>query len=322
MVASMMDSCDPFAEAIGSFLYSKFFSYHIYYISFSFGNINNKKPIGNAISGAGRRSITRARISGWRCAGMSHDFSVDKFSDDETCDRAIEQLERVVALGEQAKRALEAIRTQGYYEGRAPLAGNEIAQWYDGVHGTMGHTVRFAVLKKRQPFSRADLPPLDNLQLVFKDANMDAQYSGHPCILIDLYCHGQVARQIDSAGTLQFFEEEQHLGTIHINKNHLSFIENSNNKTVHVFPNLSKAPAEKAKESAKVFSERLARLMMREGVDLSDAQSASGGKFVQMTARTLDLQNTSPQWFIEDGVVQRMYEEIYRYVSVLEVMEA
>jgi hypothetical protein len=252
---------------------------------------------------------------------MPHGFSVDMHSDDEACDRAVEQLERMVALGEQAKVALDAIRTQGYFEGRAPVAGPESAQWYDGGRGQMGHSVRFAMLQKRQPFSRADLPPLGNLQLVFKEAE-HTKYSGHPCIQIPLYCRGQVARQVDPAGTLQFFEEEQHLGTIRINKNHLSFIENSNNKTVHVFPNLSKAPAEKAKESAKLFSERLARLMVREGVDLSDAQSASGGKFVQMTARTLDLQNTSPQWFIEDGVVQRMYEEIYRYASVLEVMEA
>lgn|SRR5512135_390027 len=251
---------------------------------------------------------------------MPHDFSVDKFSDDEACDRAIEQLERMVALGDQARAALDEIRSKGFYEGKAPVAGPESPQWYDQGRGQIGHSVRFAVLQKRQPFSRADLPPLSNLQLIFKEAE-NTKYSGHPCIEIPLYCKGQVARQVDLAGTLAFYEQEQMLGTIRINKNHLSFIENSNRKTVHVYQDLSKAPADKAKESATIFAERLARMMISEGLDIS-AESAEKAGFVLMAARTLSLQQAAPQWFIEDGVVQRMYEEIHQYARVLEVMEA
>ena len=252
-----------------------------------------------------------------------HEFSVDKHSDDDVCDTAIEQLQRMVELGKHAQLALDSIKNTGHFTGPVPIAGPASNTYWDGSH-SLGHQVRFAILQKRQPYSRADLPPLDNLQLDYKDS-VDGTYGGHDCIEVPLYAHGLVARQIDSTGTLKFVEEEGHLGKIRINKHHLSFVENSNNNTAQIYKSRPGSPGEplkKYQESATLFAKRLARLMVDAGADKENIVAGHGNIYMPMAAKTLDLQNALPQWFIEDGVVERMFDEIHRYICCLRVMEA
>ncbi len=249
-----------------------------------------------------------------------HDFSVDKHSDDAVCDTTIEQLQRMVELGKHAKLALDSIAKDGHFSGPAPIAGPPTYNYWDGRQ-CPGHQVRFAILQKRQPYSRADLPSLDNLKLDFQESK-EGSYGGHECIEVPLYAYGMVARQVDNVGTLEFFEESGHLGKIRINKHHLSFVENSNNNTAQVYKSRSTYAPDKYQESAMIFAKRLARLMVDAGHNKENIAAARGEMYVPMAAKTLDLQNALPQWFIDDGVVERMFDEIHRYIAVLRVMEA
>jgi hypothetical protein len=249
---------------------------------------------------------------------MRHGFSVDKHSDDESCDKAIEQLERVVQLGRQAQAALDAIRETGFYKGKAPVTGQPRRVYTEGHHGD-GHEVRFAAFQQRVNISRADLPPLDELQLDYEPAKNNGSYGGHPCVEVPLYCKGAVAKQIDDFGKLIFKEDRQHLGKIRINKHHLSFVENSSGETVQVFQSSTSTKPDKYNASALVFAKRLARMIVNIGYP--DDVFAPGNE-VHMAAKTEDLQNAAPQWFVDDGVVARMYDEIHRYIRVMQVMES
>jgi hypothetical protein len=246
-----------------------------------------------------------------------HQFSVDQHSKDDICDTSIQRLEKVVELGRQAQAALDSIRQIGYFEGPAPLTiTTETTDLYFNGKRIEGHSVRFAVLQKRLQFSRADLPPLNNLKLEFKKSEQ-ASYGGHDCVEVPLWCEGTVARQVDHIGKLVFVEGSEHLGDIRINKHHLSFINNHTKETVQVF---SKIGTAKSKDAARVFATRLADLI----VDIGDLENGDPEmhEYAQMAARTLDLQEAAPAWFIEDGVVERMWREIHEYIAVLRVMEA
>ncbi len=234
-------------------------------------------------------------------------FSVDSSSKDEDSNKAVTELMRLAALGRQAQEVLDTIRTTGYYAGDVPLAGDQ--QTWD--HKT---TVRRALFQKREPFSRADLPELGNLQLVYGDLKESA-YGGHACQEVQVWAEGTVARQVTREGAVEFVQDKTNIGAIRINKNHLSFIERfGSKKTVTIF----KSPAlPKWKESALVFAGNLGVAMVAQVQDPNTSQP----KF-ELIAKMRDLREHSPAWFVEDGVVERMFEEIHRYIRVLEVMES
>jgi hypothetical protein len=246
---------------------------------------------------------------------MRHRFSVDKHSDDETCDKVIEQLAKTVELGRQAQAALDSIRETGFFKGKAPVTGVSKRIYMEGHH-CEGHEVRFAAFQQRIVISRADLPPLNGLQLEFDAAKHNGNYGGHPCVEVPLWGSGVVARQIDDFGKLVFKEDRQHLGKIRINKHHLSFVENSTSETVQVYKSSSSSPDKP--RALLVFAKRLARLMVNTGYYDDEFKP---GYEVAMAAKTEDLQNAAPQWFVDDGVVERMFDEIHRYICVLRVMD-
>ena len=248
---------------------------------------------------------------------MRHGFSVDKHSDDESCDRAIEQLSNVVELGKQAQAALDSIREHGFFKGKAPVTGSPRRIYSEG-HTTDGHEIRFASFQQRVSVSRTDLPPLENLQLEYEPSK-EGTYGGHSCVEVPLYCKGMVAVQIDHFGLLKFKEDRQILGRIRINKHHLSFVENSTAETVQVHRSGSAISSEKYKASAMVFAKRLARMMINVGY-LHDIEMPLGDA-VPIAAKTEDLQNAAPQWFIDDKIVERMFDEIHRYICILRVMD-
>lgn len=246
-------------------------------------------------------------------------FSVDSNSDDAACAEAINRLETVVKLGQEAQRALDAIRDNGYFEGPAPVATEAAVHDFgftpepgSYAKGYAGHSIRLAVLQKRLQFSRADLPALDNLKLEYGPLKK-ASYGGHDCMEIPLFAYGQVARQVDAIGTLEFDEDKHQLGAIRINKHHLSFVEDDySRRTVQVYKTLvSSTP--KAEAAALVFATRMARLI----VDVARRDDC-----LYLAARTLDLQRAVPKWFIDDGVVERMFGEIHQYVTCVTVMES
>ena len=247
-----------------------------------------------------------------------HKFSVDQYSKDDVCDRSIEQLKKVVELGLQAQTALDSIKSIGYFDGVAPVVMSvDTTDLYHNGKGVEGHSVRFAILQKRLGFSRADLPPLDNLKLIFGKPE-EASYGGHDCIEVPLWCEGTVARQVDELGKLAFFEEKSCMGEIRINKHHLSYVNSVTRATVQVF---SKLTTDKAKYSAKMFAKRLAEHIVDIG-NYENSTKDSGRDLVPMAARTLDLQEAAPDWFVEDGVVERMWKEIHDMIAVMRVMEA
>lgn len=241
-------------------------------------------------------------------------FSVNASSQDEDCDIVVDQLKRMVSLGKKAQTALKAIETQGYFEGMVPLAMEKTDRHWENGHQVHGHTVKYSALQQRKPFSRADLPALDNLKLVFKVADFEASYGGHECVEIPLHCTGQVARQIDPVGTIEFDEDKQKLGLVRINKHHLSFVENPSKETFHIPRRFRAANAsEKDMASAMFFAKRLARMMVNTREHTL--------REIGMVAKPQDLQNAAPGWFVEDGVVERMFQEIHEYVTVLKVMD-
>jgi len=249
-------------------------------------------------------------------------FSVDSSSNDEACAEAINRLEQVVKLGQEAQRALDAIRDYGYYEGPAPVATEPCAVHDFGfdrgpgtfAKGYVGHSIRPAVLQKRSTFSRVDLPPLDNLKLEYGPMKK-GQYGGHDCSEVPLFAYGLVARQTDPIGKLEFDEDKHQLGVVRINKHHLSFVEDDySRRTVQVYKTFSSSPA-KADAAALTFATRLARVMV--GVSRNDDHEEYA-----MAAKTLDLQRAVPRWFIEDGVIERMFGEIHQYITCVTVMES
>jgi len=238
-------------------------------------------------------------------------FSVDSSSKDEECDKVITQLACLIELGKVAQSTLDTIRTTGYFEGIVPIASDKHTGYHRGsctdVHAHH-HTVRYAVLQKRQSISRADLPELGNLQLSFGKLR-DSSYGGHDCKEVELFCEGLVARQIDQIGTTEFTQERKKLGSIRINKSHLSFVEDSyQKKTSTVYKTFAASP--KSVESAQHFARCLGVFMMDTGPEPG------------LVAKTLDLQKESPTWFIEDGVVERMFGDIHQMIRVIEVMDA
>ena len=240
-------------------------------------------------------------------------FSVDSSSKDEECDKVITQLACLIELGKVAQSTLDVIRTTGYFEGIVPIASDK----HTGYHGgscTDVHTVRYAVLQKRQSISRADLPELGNLQLSFGKLR-DSSYGGHDCKEVELFCEGLVARQIDQIGTVEFSQEREKLGSIRINKSHLSFVEDSYQKKTSTIYKTFAASAKSA-DSAQHFARCLGAFMMDTGPEPGTMRSLC------LVAKTLDLQKESPTWFIEDGVVERMFGDIHQMIRVIEVMDA
>ena len=241
-------------------------------------------------------------------------FSVDSSSKDDDSNKAVTELMRLAALGRKAQEVLDTIRATGFYAGDVPLAGDQ--QTWDKKT-----TVRTALFQKRVPFSRADLPELGNLQLVYGDLK-ESSYGGHSCQEVTLWAEGTVARQTTRDGQVEFLQDKKMLGAIRINKNHLSFIEQwGTKKTVTIF----KSPAlPKWRESADVFARNLAQAMVgpehKKGV-FNGMQQETVEDYA-LTAKMKDLQENSPAWFVEDGVVERMFEEIHCYIRVLEVMES
>ncbi len=263
---------------------------------------------------------------------MSCRFSVDSSSDDKTCELVHQQLLQMIALGDMARCAMDSIRKHGYYEGPAPVVLRDDKVWHEGSF-YQGRTIRMAQFQKRQPIGKEDLPPLNNLQLEFGQPKEGTTFGNDE---VPLFVKGLVARQQDDNGYTIFVERRSTMGSVRINKNHLSFVDVVSRKAVHIYrhrsdPNsrmVRHVAPDKAMESALVFATRLAKSM----VDIEHGNSDNGVEPVRqammpskdplMNAKTKALQDAAPQWFIEAGVVDRMFQEIHRYITIAEVMDS
>lgn len=239
-------------------------------------------------------------------------FTVDESIDPKDAEAAMRDLRRMIRFGKMAERAMRSLREKGFYDGLAPLAPQP-GQAYVGQYsqGKRKADVRFARLPMRLGVSREDLGPMAELRLEF-DRIEDTKYAGNPCKELDVFLAGPMALQVASGlPRYEVREDRRKVGTVRINKGHLSWLENAsygNGAAWRVYKEM-KYPG--AKESLAAFSKGASKIL----VELED-------KGMSFAAKTLELQATAWEWFLADGHALRFFRDIHESVRVAEVMES
>ena len=245
-------------------------------------------------------------------------FTVDENSDPEVAAKALEALRRMVEFGKQAALALAAVERDGFYDGAVPVASEPTDDRYNNVYAVQGHyetkkktDVHFVHLPRRLPISRADLGDMARLRVEMGQVK-DTSYAGNPTREIPLFVAGPLARQT-ATGVAEYevVEDRRECGHIRINKNHLSWLAPAGYGTGDAHRVYKEMKYAGAKESMVAFSKGVSKILV-----------VKGSAEMLAAAKTLDLQNTAWEWFLQDGHAERMFRDIHEITRVIEVMEA
>jgi hypothetical protein len=243
-------------------------------------------------------------------------FTVDESIDAEMAEKALKNLRRMVRYGRMAERAMKSIAQKGYYDGLTPLADG-IEPFYGGrfSQGKKKSEIRFARLPMRQPISREDLGPMSDLRLELGKIE-NTSYSGNSCKEVQLYINGPMAIQQKSALPVYTIEEDcRKIGSVRINKGHLSWLENDRNG--------NSGGAWRIYKEMKYAGARDSLVAFAKGVSLMLCVRDKGddGTLVY-SAKTLELQETAWEWFLADGYAEKFFREIHELIRVAEVMDS
>jgi hypothetical protein len=245
-------------------------------------------------------------------------FTVDENSDPKVAETALEALRRMVEIGKQAEAALAAVERDGFYDGVAPLASEPTDDRYNNQYAVQGNyetkkktDVHFVHLPRRLPISRADLGDMARLRIEMGGVK-DTSYAGNPTKEVPLYVAGPLAVQTATgAAEYEVVEDRRECGHIRINKSHLSWLAPASYGTGDAHRVYKEMKYAGARESMKAFAVGVSRVLV-----------VKGDKEMLAAAKTLDLQNSAWEWFLEDGHAERMFRDIHEITRVIEVMEA
>jgi len=215
-------------------------------------------------------------------------FVIDENPDIKDATRAYRHLRRMVRLGKIAEKALSAIDIDGFYDGNTPIATSR-----DRIENVRFH--------KRLDISRDDLGDMSELQI--KLGRQDDNE-------ITLFMTGPMAFQVDTKPSYEIRPDERRIGVIRLNKNAIKWHDGRNGKIYRIYREMK---YDGAKESLEAFSRCVSSSLVKE-VDNDDEP-------YKRCAKTVDLQDRSWEWFLQDGHAERMFLDILRLVSVYQVME-
>ena len=239
-------------------------------------------------------------------------FTVDESIEPRDAEKALEELRRMAKYGRMADRALRSIREKGFYDGFAPLAGLPGSS-YSGQYaqGKKKSDVRFARLPARRAVSREDLGPMGELRLEL-DKVRDTKYAGNDCKEVSLWLRGPMAVQVaNGLPEYEIRESRRQLGSVRVNKGHLSWLENSaygSGAAWRVYKEMKYAGA---RESLAAFSRGVSCIL-----------TVLESKDLMFSAKTLELQATAWGLFLADGHAERLFRDIHGLIVAAIVMES
>lgn len=234
-------------------------------------------------------------------------FTVDESINPKDAEEAFKNLRRMIRYGRMAERALKSIKATGYYNGITPLAPSPSSVYSSNSAQHAGKRktdVKFSYLPKRLGISREDLGPMSELRLEFGSMNMHRE--------IELFLVGPMAEQVENGmPEYEVSPGRRRLGTIRINKGHLSWLENAQYGTGGAWRVYKEMKYSGAKESLAAFSKGASKIL----VERQNQEHA-------FAAKTLELQAEAHAWFLADGHAERMFLEIHEMTKIIEVMQS
>lgn len=225
--------------------------------------------------------------------------AIDEHSNQETVERGLAGLRKMVELGRLAEQALKEIQAKGSTFIKCPVAGERYGGFSRETEFPEGITWhRFPPLL---PVSRADIPGFGTFKVQLGEAKA-AEYSGHPCREVPVTVRLAGVKQVNW-NKHDPCTVECHPGKFRINKNHISFVD-QNGSAYRLYKSMKVSP--EAAKSAEGIARRLEFVVV--------------GEKKKPSQKTVDLKAQVNDWFIQDGFHVPLMEELWRLAQVVDVM--
>jgi hypothetical protein len=241
-------------------------------------------------------------------------FCVDNNSDPQAAEGALRDLKRMVKFGRRAEKILKALKEEGRFDGQIPMISKSDGGYSVGVH-------RFPAYES---ISRADIPGWENLSLEFGDQT-EGSYGGSKFLTMPIYLKGtalMMELDADCGYTGRVIQARwfgakiarARLGDCRLKSNGtVTFEANDRYLNTKVFKIRRSGNAEEAETFAKLVAKCLINL------------SASGYSMYQqrhkVSQKMIDLQNAVPGWLLEDGHIDRFFDDTLNAILVTRVMD-
>lgn len=218
---------------------------------------------------------------------------------------AIEGLKKMVAAGEAAREALEALEKDG--------CCNRKVRWIGGSDDLP--TLRCNRFPKYKPISPEDLPVMADLALHLMKGHKTA-YGGHPCREYPLVLHGDCIHSLKTGLVRQRLDGGVDggvlVGTLRVSKLAVSWLSHKNT-------------AYSVTKKCRTLDATISRVARCEALDalggvIGDCIVVRGPKGY-LGQKAKDLKEAAGGWLVEQGHVVRMLEHVIRALWVEDVME-
>ena len=249
---------------------------------------------------------------------MPKRFCVDNQSDPKSVARAITDLKRMAHLGDRAKKILEALETNGHFDGRMPVLTLD-----RGLYRV--ETRRYPAF---EPISRDDIPGWYNLTVECGELK-ESKYGGSKFWAMPVYLNGTALMMgRDSDGTykgkvlkvtMKCRFDRARLGECRLKSNGTVTFEAASNYRWGISGvfRIKRDPdaSDKTREEANIFARMVAQCLVNYG----EVNYYGGPIIREIPQKMLDLQAEVPKWLIEDGLVKRMFNDILDVIEVVKV---
>jgi hypothetical protein len=242
-------------------------------------------------------------------------FCIDNKSDPDLVRQAVVDLKRTVRLGKRAEKVLQALKQDGHFDGDVPIVAK---------NGYLGYVASVHKFPAYQPISRDDIPGWSEIS-VECDERRTGEHGGSKFYTMPVFLRGQALyAQLDDDNMLTG-KIAQKLQKLKIASARLGECRLKSNGTVtfavsdryycgavfRVRRNINASA--NAKADAKAFASILAQAL----VQFDDRDWHAKARTPQ---KLLDLRQTVPSWLIEDGHVERMFNDMLDAIEIVNVM--
>jgi len=223
----------------------------------------------------------------------SRKFTVDNIVDDHTTQKILMRLKFTAKIGDLARKALQEIETNGFYDGQVRIFGNR----YNDINYSLVHTIR-----EYREIVRSEWMPLSDIQCYLGDTSRD-KHGGSEFKTADVFLEGTMYTQ-GHKKQYQVKHERRHVGMLRLKKSGLSF-----------------DPAGYRSEIVPVYK-TFRSVQARNAV--GQLAGAVATQIVESTKKetylTMDLRRNVRDWIFQEGHAQRWMEEMAKQSNIVEVM--
>lgn len=241
-------------------------------------------------------------------------FCVDNNSDPGAVRQAVVDLKRTIRLGKRAEKVLQALKQDGHFDGKVPIVSK-------GGYGYVASVHKFPAY---QPISRDDIPEWSEIS-VECDERRTGEHGGSKFYTVPVFLKGRaLCVQLDednlSAGKIvQKLQKlkiaSARLGECRLKSNGtVTFAVSDRYHCDAVFRIRRNVNASaQAKADAMAFANILAQALVQ-------YENQDWHAKARIPQKMLDLRQAVPAWLIEDGHVERMFNDMLNAIEIVNVM--